>query len=469
MVTKTGRTFRSFSSRSRATATLFTVGAVACALSPAHAIDNGPSVSGEICMQKVFGAPVTNSNRVNCTANDIRLSRAITVSPERCTRGTTFDLTATFETVVTANSRYDAGFFFRIDGGANARGDGVNATGTCSLSALDPSMSPALELDGDTAGDLNSGTFQVTFTIPGVACQDSDGDTFLNLPNCTSWHSNQGTLATISDPFSTADALTFDPDTRSKCVCDDTFQVPVIVEAATIEVTKTASPIQVPEPGGEVTYTVSIKNTSEIESVVISSIIDDQFGDIGTSADAENTCDDLIGDTLAAQATATCTFKGDVFGNAGDRHTNIVTGTVTQNGDQISDTDDADVDITDVFDAPTVQKTAQSTANCSVDATYSVVVSNNSEVDQLTLNTLMDDKFGDLTSVDANVISTTCAIPQTIDTNSNYSCTFVGRINSGAETCTINHTNTVTADVTDDDGTNSTPTDDAAVSASATP
>jgi hypothetical protein len=36
-------------------------------------------------------------------------------------RGTTFDLTATFETVVTANARYDAGFFFRIDGGSNAR------------------------------------------------------------------------------------------------------------------------------------------------------------------------------------------------------------------------------------------------------------------------------------------------------------------------------------------------------------
>ena len=448
----------------------FAAGAALLASAPAHAIDpNGPSQQGEICMQKVFGTPVSNSNKLNCTANDIRLSKALFVSPSTCTRGTRFDLTATFETVVTANARYDGGFFFRIDGGTNARGDGVNATGVCSLSALTPGVSPALELDGDTAGDLNSGTYQLTFVIEDVLCQDSNADGLLNLPNCTNWHSNQGTVASVSDPFSTADAMTFNPDTKSKCVCDDTFQVPVDVEEATIEVTKTASPITIAEPGGEITYTVSIKNTATIESVVISSIIDDKFGNIGTSADADNTCDDLIGDTIAAQQTVQCTFKGDVWGNAGDRHTNTVTGTVTQDGVEISDTDDADVDITDVYNAPSVQKTAQSTANCSVDATYQVVVSNNSEVDSLTLNSLTDDMFGDLTTVDADVVSTTCTVPQTIATSSNYTCGFVGRISSGAQTCTINHTNTVTADVTDDDGQNDTPTDDAVVSASATP
>ena len=102
---------------------------------------------------------------------------------------------------MTANARYDAGFFFRIDGGTNARGDGSNATGQCSLSALTPSVSPALDPgDGDTCGDLNAGTYELTFTIPQVLCQDSDGDGFLNLPNCTSWHSNQGTACDISDP-----------------------------------------------------------------------------------------------------------------------------------------------------------------------------------------------------------------------------------------------------------------------------
>jgi uncharacterized repeat protein (TIGR01451 family) len=264
--------------------------------------------------------------------------------------------------------------------------------------------------------------------------------------------------------------LTFKPDTKSKCVCDDTFQVPVRVEDARIEVTKTASPTQIPEPGGEITFTVSIKNTATVESVVITSIVDDKFGDKGSGlSSADNDCPDLIGDTLAPGATETCTFKDDVWGNAGDRHTDVVTGIVTQNGSEIRGSDDANVDITDVYNAPSVAKTAKSTANCSVDVTYGVVVSNNSEVDKLTVNSLNDDKFGDLTSKHDAVISTGCSVPQLIDTNKNYSCEFVGRINSGSETCAINHTNTVTADVTDDDGKNAKPTDSADVSVSATP
>ena len=134
----------------------------------ALAADNGPTQTGQICMQKVFGSPVSNSNRLNCTANDIRLSKAVNVFPSSCLEGTQFTLTATFEVDVTANSRYDAGFFFRIDGGDNARGDGTNADGKCSLSALNPSLAPAMDLDGETCGDLNSGNYKVTFTIPGV-------------------------------------------------------------------------------------------------------------------------------------------------------------------------------------------------------------------------------------------------------------------------------------------------------------
>src|SRR6185369_16195739 len=66
----------------------------------------GPTVPNTSCMQKVFGSPVSGSNKLNCTANDIRLSRAISVSPEKCTAGLKFNLTATFETVVTANARH---------------------------------------------------------------------------------------------------------------------------------------------------------------------------------------------------------------------------------------------------------------------------------------------------------------------------------------------------------------------------
>jgi hypothetical protein len=267
-------------------------------------------------MQKVFGSPVLNSNKLNCTANDIRLSRAISVSPDTCILGTRFNLTATFETIVTANSRYDAGFFFRIDGGPNARGDGSSARGECSLSALTippPPNPPALNLDGDTCGDLNSGTYNVTFTIPNVLCQDTNGNGKLNLPNCTSWHSNQGTGCAIEDAFA------FDPDTKSKCVCDDTFEVPVMVEPVEVRVEKSATPTQVPEPGGTVTYTVQITNPAMVESVIIDSIVDDLYGNLGVANPnvTDNTCPALIRTTMGPGAGMSCSFKALVSGKCG--------------------------------------------------------------------------------------------------------------------------------------------------------
>ena len=449
---------------------------------------NGPTITEpNICMQKIFGAPVTGSNRLNCTANDIRLSRAIRVSPDTCVAGSTIELlSATFEVNVTANARYDAGFFFRTDGTGTARGTGNNATGTCSLSALTPpppANGPVLDLDGDSCGDLNAGTYEVTFEIPDVECTAAPGTNELRLPNCTSWHSNQGTQCTITEPFSTDDAADFRPDTKSKCVCDDNFTVPVIVEDATIIVTKTPSVSSVPEPGGTVTYTVDIENAAEFVSVTITSIIDDKFGNLGTNAMSleDNTCPTLIGDSLAPGASTSCSFKAEIQGNSGGSHTNTVTVVARQpsTGNDVQDDDDATVTFSDVFDAPTVSKTAQSTANCRVDATYQVVVYNNSEADKLSINSLTDDKFGDITTVHAagggfqQVVSTTC--DQTgnlfadINPNGNYTCEFVGRILSGSESCAIDHTNTVTADVTDDDNTNSTPTDDAVVTVTATP
>jgi len=454
--------------------------------SPAGADESGPTVTGQICMQKVFGTPVSPSNRVNCTANDIRLSRAISVNPTTCFTGTTIPvLEATFETIVTSNARYDAGYFFRTDGGPNARGDGVSATGQCSLSALTPGEDPALNLDGDSCGDLNAGTYLVTFSIPNVVCQAAPGTNHLRLPNCTSWHSNQATQCDISNPFNTDDAFDFHPDTKAKCVCDDDFTVPVIVADAEIIVTKTAIPTSVPESGGSPVFTVLIENAAENEAVTISSIIDIPFGNLGTNSMgfAVNDCPDLIGVTLGPGDSESCMFSALVMGNSGTTHTDTVTVTAIResNGENVSDDDDAIVTFTDVSSVPSVSKTAQATANCELDATYQVVVSNNSdpdaEADTLDVNSLNDDKFGDITTVHpadssfAEVVSTTCnsvANPfDTIDPAGSYTCSFVGRIVSSD--CDFSHTNTVTADVTDDDGVNSTPTDDAMVSVDATP
>lgn len=437
---------------------------------------NGVTTTGEICMQRVFGTPVSGSNKLNCTANDISLSKAISVSPATCMEGQKFTLTATFETKVTANARYDAGFFFRIDGQAGtARGDGTTATGQCSLSALyPPDVSPANNLDGDTCGDLNAGTYNVTFTIPDVTCADTDGNGFLNLPNCTSWHSNQGTVCNISDPPLSSQAFDFDPDTKSKCVCNDKFEVPVQVEVPSITVEKTASPLTVPESGKDVTYTVKITNDAQFKSVTVTSIKDDIYGDVGVpNQDVfNNTCPLKIGQVIPPGGYITCSFEAFVDGDTGDKVTDIVEvcGDSSGGGPSVCDDDDATVTITDEEVAPTLDKTVTALANCQVDATYQVIVHNNSAIDTLTIDALTDDKFGDITSAHAagggfeQVVSTTCggAKGAMIAKSGNFPCSFVGRI-FNASCSAAPHTNKVTGAVTDDDGVQSTPSDTATV------
>lgn len=116
-----------------------------------------------------------------------------------------------------------------------------------------------------------------------------------------------------------------------------------------IEVTKTANPTQVVEPGGNVTFTIEIENLGE--EVNIASIVDDVFGDV-----ADDTNPMLISTTCSVpffifeNNTESCQFVANVTGTAGSTHTNTVTvsgaGTSTEPGIPVSDTASAEVEIT---------------------------------------------------------------------------------------------------------------------------
>ena len=440
--------------------------AAALALLASPAIAGNTTQEGQICMQRVYMGPsasLSSSNQLNCTANDIRLSKAISVSPTTCTAGTTFDLTATFEVNVTANSRYDSAFFFRIDGGANARGDGTTASGKCSMTQLDPAVPPSVPagqagIDGDTCGDLNSGDYGgatsglpgVTITIPGVLCQDTDGDGFLNLPNCTSWHSNAGTACTRedNDPF---DAK---PDTKSKCVCDDTFQVPVVVQKGSITVSKDASPGSLPEPGGQFTYTVRASNTATVPTVTLNKICDDKFGQVALASGQQACPDGTIGSIDSTTCSLPqqippgqyyeCTFKASLAGlpitGADNGTTDTVTDTVTMIGvdsnsppNAVSGNDNAQVKITNVAPSANVVKSLDGIACADVD--YRVKVYNTDSAEAITLSSLTDSVFGSITSVHGNVLSTSCQVPQTIAAgNTPYECTFRAHFCGGSNT-----------------------------------
>jgi hypothetical protein len=440
---------------------------------------------------------------LTCTANDVRVARATNIDVITggechlengvkvcsCNQGGNVTFSADYEVLLTAQARYDIGIYFAADGDPN--GDGA-LTGLCKLTTLDatnsdnfinldPTLTPASKAQPtDVCGDINAAhnpqDLHLTLT---VACEPG-ADGKLKLPNCTSWRESGANEVCdeATDAF---------PGAPSKCNCEPGFTVDIFVETATIEVTKTASPTTVPETGGSVTYSVAAHNLAAQATVTLDSLTDDQYGDITTVHDFitattcvpdANTSTCEVGGTIAGGATCTCSFTVAVpAGDTGQTITDIVTacGTDSFGHTNLCDDDDATVTYTDVREAPILTKTAIATA-CQVDVTYQVVVTNSSAQDTLTLNSLSDDKFGNITSAHAagggfeQVVSTDCSVPQTIGPSGNYPCSFVGRI----VTCSGTHTNTVTGSATDDDGATYDGTtdpplkDDAAVSVNVT-
>ena len=172
--------------------------------------------------------------------------------------------------------------------------------------------------------------------------------------------------------------------------------------APSIEVTKTANPETLPEPGGPVEFTVQVKNNSvSTDPVTITSLVDDPDGDKGPAEainlDGNGSCS--VPQVVQPGATYTCKFTRTVSGNAGDSKTDVVTASGHDNdGHEVSDHDDATVRITDVPSSIAVEKTASPTSMPAPGGpvTFTVVVKNTSEVDAVTIDKLEDNVYVNL-------------------------------------------------------------------------
>lgn len=119
-----------------------------------------------------------------------------------------------------------------------------------------------------------------------------------------------------------------------------------------IAVVKTAGVESVPAPGDDVTFNVVISNPSDVEDVEITSIKDDVFGTLSGDADCQ------VGTVLAPGDSCEFDFVGAVEGEVGDLHVNTVTvDGVDEEGNEVSDEDDATVDFTEVEDVVIVAVT----------------------------------------------------------------------------------------------------------------
>jgi uncharacterized repeat protein (TIGR01451 family) len=240
-------------------------------------------------------------------------------------------------------------------------------------------------------------------------------------------------------------------DENNEATDDDTATVDFTDVLPTLAVEKTADPTSIGEPGGNITFTVKVTNTSG-EPVTLTSLVDSPYGNLN----GQGTC--TVPQTLAANGGSyTCWFNAPVSGDAGEVKTDLVTATAHDDeNNNTSANDDANVTITDVAPSITVQKSADpATVNePGGNVTFTVTVTNTS-VEAVTLNSLTDNVYGNLNG------QGDCSVPQTLAANGGaYSCSFSGAVNGNAGST---HTDTVTASATDNENNQATAADNAAV------
>jgi Domain of unknown function DUF11 len=475
------------------------------------------------CIQDVWKAAGHNQN-LQCTANDVGLSLADNANINiisggscqiengvrvcRCNEGDTVVFTALFEMDLTAQTRYDVGFYIASDGDPN--NDGA-ITGQCTATAsFENNTVNFVNLDAapDVCGEIVSGQndpllVNAQVTAPCVAGPSGT----LQLDWATTWRQpgDNGLCRSAADAF---------PGSPSKCNVG-VLDVPITPTPPNIRVEKIASPLAVNEnTGGSVTYSVTVTNESNIRAVTLTSLTDVPYGNITqvqglvtatTCVPDGNVATCEINGSLAPGASCSCTFTAtvppgdfvaeatcpDVDGQldpptpadmAGCFRDVLRADAVDALGQTTFDIEDASVKYLNVVSPVTLTKTASNT-QCVIDATYDVVVTNGSTFEALTLNTLVDDVYGSITTthglvadpsctgaggVCQEVRSTTCGqlppngpgtLPFVIAPLGNYTCSFVGRINI----CNTTVHDTVTGTAVDADGDPFTRSDDATV------
>gem|GEM_PF-1569426 len=207
---------------------------------------------------------------------------------------------------------------------------------------------------------------------------------------------------------------------------------------------KLASPAEVPETGGNVTYTLALINSAEVADadldLEVTGLSDDLYGDLAGKLDCTLPISLAVGDIVL------CQFTEPVHGAAGEVVTDIVTATAAdQLGRPVVVTAQASVTVTDVPASIAVEKTAMPTSLVEPggDVEFTVVVVNDGLVDTVEIDSLLDTVHGDLLANPA------CSAVPPLAPGDRYTCTYVQPVNGQPGDTELS---TVTAVGEDDDG-----------------
>ncbi len=371
----------------------------------------------------------------------------------------------------------------------------------CEVQNLEPAtitIAKAVDNDGtdnDTfgfTGDLgafdldDTGTDTETFTVaPGTYTVTESDPTSLSYELTGIACGNvTGTAGGTADLANRSVEIDVEAGAAITCTFTNT-EVP----AADLQITKNPSPDTFPEQDGSVTYTVTITNPNGADNPIDITAITDSATLNGGSAVGVNllgafpqpypggsvtasTCPALSGTTVG-EASVDCEFTvAFTDRNAGDDIDDTVTvaGTDTL-GNPIQRTASAEVDVTPV--PPSILVDKQNKAGESIvapggTATYTVTVTNNGTVEDVTLTGVTDVvtvggstiATPDLTSNAAPLVSNTCTdlVGTVLAPTESYSCEFAITVSGLAQGDVLLNTVTVTGE--DDDPTPQTTEDD---------
>ncbi len=206
----------------------------------------------------------------------------------------------------------------------------------------------------------------------------------------------------------------------------------------TADVSFSVAPASLPEPGGTVTYTLSLTNTAT-EPLTLTALSDTLLGGLHGQGDC------ALPQTLAVGAAYTCQYSTAVSGNAGETLPNTLTATAQDDeGNPVVENALATVTFTDALPAIDVSFSAAPASLPEPGGTVTYTLSlTNTSTEPLTLTALSDTLLGDLHG------QGDCALPQTLAVGAAYTCQYSAAVSGNAgETLP----NTLTATAQDDEG-----------------
>ncbi len=256
------------------------------------------------------------------------------------------------------------------------------------------------------------------------------------------------TSVTCDDENSSGDlgdrTATFDVQAGETVTCTFTnTKKVVVVGQGSISVSKSADPTSMQEPGGPVTFSVRITNTSNVD-VVITNVVDDKFGDLDD--DGGSGCFD-VPITLHPAGFASCQFTKPVTGPGGTTHIDTVTASGHDvNGHDVSASDSARVDITPKLIDLVIVKDATSPTPLNGNVQYTMTVTNKGP-DTATNVQLADPAPAGITYLSASSSQGTCTVTPVLITCSLGSLAAGQTVTvhaTGKSTSVGSHTNTAT-------------------------